>query len=63
MVDCGTYKELQRRGIDFAALLKEYKDEDEQEESKPRSLSIGSRASDGTSPEDVAFDDVSDNVY
>ncbi|XP_071488858.1 ATP-binding cassette sub-family C member 4-like [Diadema antillarum] len=31
MVGCGSYKELQTSGVDFAALLKEYKNEEEQE--------------------------------
>ena len=29
MVTCGTYEELQTSGVDFAALLKEYEQEEE----------------------------------
>lgn len=58
MVDCGTYEELQTRGIDFAALLKEYEDEERKSEKLSRSQSIISRESEGASPEDVAFNDV-----
>ncbi|PIK47382.1 putative multidrug resistance-associated protein 4 isoform X3 [Apostichopus japonicus] len=59
MVDIGTYEELQTKGIDFAALLREYEDEEEspKEEALSRQHSVRSRESDVNSPEDVAFDD------
>ncbi|KAJ8030792.1 hypothetical protein HOLleu_27302 [Holothuria leucospilota] len=57
MVDCGTYEELQTRGIDFAALLKEYEDEECKSEKLSRSQSIISGESEGASPEDVALTD------
>ncbi|XP_071837972.1 ATP-binding cassette sub-family C member 4-like [Apostichopus japonicus] len=59
MVDNGTYEELQTKGIDFAALLREYEDEEEspKEEALSRQHSVRSRESDVNSPEDVAFDD------
>lgn len=65
MVDNGTYEELQTKGIDFAALLREYEDEEEnpKEEALSRQHSVRSRESDVNSPEDVAFDDVRESLY
>ncbi|KAJ8031340.1 Multidrug resistance-associated protein 4 [Holothuria leucospilota] len=62
MVDCGTYDELQKKGIDFAALLKEYEDETEEADEDTagklsRTQSVTSRESEAASPEDVAFTD------